>query len=363
MKKHYNFKRLFLVSFLFFLYTSTIAQNIHIIIKGTVNQITTSNQVILSLSDKILHLPIRLDKSFLMDTMFTREGVAWIKTDSTSATHIWLSEGSYILKLEEVMQIGANQPTIKIVKLEGPQYSVLYNTFQQHLEFIGIGDKLSAQRTYVKSSLDSLLNIDPSSKVLPDLLGIGKLVLKSSDIVYYKNRIKTPGSAEALKYLLKEMRQREALQPGLAFRKFTMKDLYGRKFKLSSLKSKLTLVEFWASDCPACRGSHGSLRNLYSKYHDRGLEIVSISTDNNKKDWLSAIKKDGMNWINVSDLKGWDNVIAKKYYVFYVPVYVWLDSKHNIIGRGMQDKDIEQVLNNKKSTTKSKAVLTLSKIT
>ncbi len=102
--------------------------------------------------------------------------------------------------------------------------------------------------------------------------------------------------------------------------------------KLSDLKGKIVLIDFWASWCGPCRRSNPALVQTYNKYKSKGLEIFSVSLDKNKEAWLSAIQKDGLLWTHhVSDLNGWDNAAAVQYKVQGIPKQYLLDRAGKII--------------------------------
>ncbi len=201
------------------------------------------------------------------------------------------------------------------------------------------------QWNYVRRRLDRIWRINPKSEILPDLLTRGYRVVSSKEIINYTNRIKTPGTLKKLDCLLIEVRQREMLKPGLIFANFSMKGPNDSMISFYSLNSKLTLIEFWGTDCFACRSGHVSLRKKYDRFHHKGLEIVSISTDKNKEEWIKSIATDKMDWVNVSDLKGWNNELVKKYFIYYEPTYIWLDKDYRIISGGLNDEKIEKFLN------------------
>src|ERR1700741_544627 len=73
--------------------------------------------------------------------------------------------------------------------------------------------------------------------------------------------------------------------------------LKGDSIKLSSLKGKVVLLDFWASWCGPCRASNKYLVKLYDKYKTKGFEIFSVSIDEDKKDWEKAIRKDKITWL------------------------------------------------------------------
>lgn len=122
---------------------------------------------------------------------------------------------------------------------------------------------------------------------------------------------------------------------------FVMKSHRGEQLKLSSLKGNYLLIDFWASWCGPCREENPLLVECYNKYHDKGFDILGVSYDNSKDDWLNAIKSDGLVWNHVSDLKGWDNVVGKLYYVKTIPSNVLMDPNGVIIARNLEIEDLE----------------------
>ena len=125
---------------------------------------------------------------------------------------------------------------------------------------------------------------------------------------------------------------------------FTQPDDKGNPFTLSSLKGKYVLVDFWASWCAPCRQENPNLVKAYQQYKDKNFEIVSISLDDSKSAWLNAVKKDGLNWIHVSDLKGWKNDVAKEYGISAVPQNILVDPSGIIIGKNLRGEELAKKL-------------------
>jgi len=113
---------------------------------------------------------------------------------------------------------------------------------------------------------------------------------------------------------------------------------------LKNLRGKYVLVDFWASWCGPCRKENPNVVAAYSKYHPKGLEIVSISLDNNKNSWIKAIRADGLEWMHVSDLKGWKNAAAAKYGVKLIPQNFLLDKDGKIIARNLRGSALDKRL-------------------
>lgn len=125
---------------------------------------------------------------------------------------------------------------------------------------------------------------------------------------------------------------------------FTQKTPEGEEMSLSDLKGKVVLIDFWASWCGPCRKENPHVLKVYNKYKDKGFEILGVSLDRSKMPWLKAIEKDGLTWHHVSDLKGWQNEVAKNYSVRSIPHTVLLDENQRIIARNLRGASLEQKL-------------------
>jgi len=116
----------------------------------------------------------------------------------------------------------------------------------------------------------------------------------------------------------------------------------GKTISLFSAMGKVTIIDFWASWCRPCRANNPHLVELYNKYHDSGLNIISVSLDKNKNAWVNAIKQDGLIWYNISHLKGWREPIAKQYGITYIPQMLILDAKGIIQAKNLRGKALEE---------------------
>lgn len=104
-----------------------------------------------------------------------------------------------------------------------------------------------------------------------------------------------------------------------------LKDTSGKDVKLSSLKGKVVLIDFWASWCGPCRRANKHLKKLYEKYHDEGLEILSISVDDSKGAWKKAINEDKTGWFHVIDEKN----LANAWGIQFIPTTYLVDKDGN----------------------------------
>ena len=135
------------------------------------------------------------------------------------------------------------------------------------------------------------------------------------------------------------------LDPGKEAMDFTQNKSDGSPLKLTDLRGKVVLLDFWASWCGPCRQENPNVVRLYEKYKDAGFTVMSVSLDNNKDKWLQAIEKDKLAWPNhVSDLKGWQNEVAKLYKVSGIPFTVLIDKEGKIINKNLRGADLENTL-------------------
>ena len=115
--------------------------------------------------------------------------------------------------------------------------------------------------------------------------------------------------------------------------------------KLSDLRGKVVLIDFWASWCGPCRKENPNVVKTYAKYKDDGFTVMSVSLDTDKEKWLAAIKQDNLTWPNhVSDLRGWNNRVAALYEVKSVPFTVLIDQQGKIIKTNLRGEALESEL-------------------
>jgi thiol-disulfide isomerase/thioredoxin len=197
--------------------------------------------------------------------------------------------------------------------------------------------------TYIKSHPNSFQSVVDKSFV--NLLKLQLITGDSARVLFdnlaEKVRLSTSGTETDLYIKTKE---NKGIVIGIMAPDFRTPDVNGKIINLIDFREKsFVLLDFWASWCVPCLKGLPHVKELYTKYHDKGLEIISVSVDNSKMEWLSAIKNHNLaSWHNVlyvqdldKSLQGFINKedVREKYPINGIPRYILIDKTGKIIGK------------------------------
>jgi len=132
------------------------------------------------------------------------------------------------------------------------------------------------------------------------------------------------------------------LQIGQPAFPFTQNDTLDKPVSLASFRGKYVLIDFWASWCGPCRAENPNVLDAFNKYKDKDFTVLGVSLDRpgQKERWLKAIHDDGLTWTHVSDLKFWDNEVAKLYDIKAIPQNYLVDKEGKIIARDIRGEQL-----------------------
>lgn len=159
---------------------------------------------------------------------------------------------------------------------------------------------------------------------------------------YYNNlaeRVKQSALGKELKRKVDEL---GSVSIGGTAPDFKAKTPEGKELALYDLRGRIVLLDFWASWCGPCMGEMPNIKEIYRKYHDKGLEILGVSLDSQKDPWVNAIKKHELNWHHVSTLNKFDCPIAERFHVTGIPKMYILDKEGKIIAQDLRGEELSR---------------------
>lgn len=210
-----------------------------------------------------------------------------------------------------------------------------------------IQDKNTA---YSKKVIKEHSDLLPSIFILSDLM-------RSESVPYTEqkelfNNLSSELKESALgKQISQQLEASKATAVGNKAPEFSAKTPEGEELALKDALGKYTLIDFWASWCKPCRIENPSIVKAYEKYHDKGFNILGVSLDKNKKNWIKAIEDDNLSWQQISNLKYWQDPIAQEYQVRAIPANYLLDEDGMIVAKDLRgealSKKLEKLLGDK----------------
>lgn len=173
------------------------------------------------------------------------------------------------------------------------------------------------------------------------------LVIRYDDVFYVKNYFYnlplTLKKTYRFKLLQKNLEAKTLGVKGSKFPEFQMRTQNDSLVVLKSLRDKYVLIDFWASWCVPCRAQNPLFKYINNKYGDH-LYVISISLDDNKKDWVKAIEDDNLDWIQVSDLNGFNSPIAKQLLITGIPQNYLIDHNGVIVDKNLTKEELIKLL-------------------
>jgi len=141
----------------------------------------------------------------------------------------------------------------------------------------------------------------------------------------------------------KRIEQTKKFKIGTVVPKIVIPDLSGSIVELNKIKTEKVLIIFYASWCPHCQTLVPQVNDYYKNQKEKKFEVLAISIDTSKTDWLSFVKNNNLNnWINACDLKGWEGKSTIDYFIYATPTMFLVDKEKKFVG---MPKSVEELNN------------------
>lgn len=246
-------------------------------------------------------------------------------------------------KVQMNIEYVSDTKSVRVGDVSGSANMELYRRFNNLLFNASVNTKL---RATLPRDVEHLLADNCSNLMSAFLVTFFDEDFANHGALYKRVRdVLTPqyGENNFVRYI--DGKLQNVLVAGMEAPDVVMKDRDGNTRRLSDLRGKVVLLDFWASWCRPCRMENPNVVRLYHQYHEKGFDIFSVSLDNSRDAWLKAIKDDGLIWENhVSDLKGWTSSGGKLYGVASIPATVLVAPDGTIIARNLRGAELEAKL-------------------
>ncbi len=210
--------------------------------------------------------------------------------------------------------------------------------------------QVSIRETGIANSLTELIKANSQSPVSTlFLLQVTNFVpsVKENLGTYYDLLSGAAKTGPFAEYINKTISTAGVGNMGTVLPEFKQNDVNGKSVSLASFRGKYVLVDFWASWCGPCRAENPNVVKTYNAYKNKNFTVLGVSLDQDKARWLEAIKKDGLTWTHVSDLKYWNNAVAVQFGIQSIPANFLLDPNGVVIGRDLRGEDLSRILSEK----------------
>lgn len=244
-------------------------------------------------------------------------------------------------KLYQPLEAEMQQAELQLQNATAEQKNSVSYLQDVKLRMEGVKERMhQMQVNFIKMNPNSWVSFDLLSSMVQsgtDITTLGPLYYGLSRII--KESADGKSFGQQLRYEMK-------LAVGSPAPNFTQPDKDGNVMRLTDLRGKYVLLDFWASWCVPCRKDNPNLVKVYNNYKDKNFTILGISLDSqqSRSAWLNAVAEDKLPWLQVSDLLGWPNQAAATYLVQSLPQNYLIDPQGKIIAKNLSTEALQSKL-------------------
>ena len=199
----------------------------------------------------------------------------------------------------------------------------------------------SIENEMIKNQKDFVVN-HPASFVTPSFLAGFSGNMSADELESYINNLDISISNLPIVKMLKDrIVAIRSVDIGKKAPDFTMDDVDGNPISLySKVGTKALLIDFWAAWCSPCRLENPNIVRVYNEFNKKGFDIIGVSLDRQKEDWIKAIENDKLTWTHISDIKAWGSPAVSLYAINAIPANFLLDENGIIIAKNLRGDDL-----------------------
>lgn len=290
------------------------------------------------------------NNSFKFSGTVERPILGWLSLKPNSNV-VWLYvENSDIEIKVDYTKKNQNEKTLNFLKINNVKGSNSAKIQNEYKEFYQANQNKENFKILLFEKLKLFIeknkNHPFSGTILGELTLVNPVLNKNQLIELYSKIDTTQQNKDDLKMFKMGIKNLNEFGINKPFLKFTLPNTEYKNISIETFFGKITLVDFWASWCTPCRKKHPDLIKLKNKYTAENFNIVSISIDDNKKNWLQAIEKDNLNWTNLIDI---DKQVHNKLGIQAIPFNYLIDENGIILGVNLSIIEIEKILTQKEN--------------
>lgn len=264
--------------------------------------------------------------------LFMENAAVTIKGNIDSISHLQItgsaSQDAYKAYENSIADISSQEDTLYSKYDEVKGNDTAEAALEAKIESLRL-QRRARSKAYIKAHPESVVSVD----LVADMAVMGEYAPVDSVFKLLSPAAQQTAAGKKLAARLAILQKSAIGQPMIDF---TQGDVNGQPVRLSDFKGKYVLLDFWASWCGPCRAENPNVLKAYNKFKDKNFTVVGVSLDDKADKWKDAIAKDGMPWMQVSDLKGFRNEVAQQYGIQAIPCSFLIDPQGIIIAKELR---------------------------